>query len=118
MIFQKKGAKGGQERGRGPAAVAEGVFLRGRELRKRAAQGRHLEEGVVTEAPGAALGRHDAALADAADDEAAARQLIDRTTATRNPFDVKYSKVEDADWETCASVLNSVSVKELLSKGW
>ena len=47
-----------------------------------------------------------------------ARQLIDRTTATRNPFDVKYSKVEDADWETCASVLNAVSMKELLSTGW
>ena len=41
----------------------------------------------------------------ALNDEQAARQLIDRTTATRNPFDVKYSKVEDADWETCASVL-------------
>jgi hypothetical protein len=54
----------------------------------------------------------------ALNDEQAARQLIDRTTATRNPFDVKYSKVEDADWETCASVLNSVSMKELLSKGW
>ena len=45
----------------------------------------------------------------ALNDEQAANQLIDRTTATRNPFDVKYSKVEDADWETCASVLNSVS---------
>lgn len=51
-------------------------------------------------------------------DEQAARQLIDRTTATRNPFDVKYSRVEDADWETCTSVLNKVSMKELLSKGW
>ena len=51
-------------------------------------------------------------------DEQAAQQLIDRTTATRNPFDVKYSKVEDADWETCASVLNGVSMKELLSLGW
>lgn len=51
-------------------------------------------------------------------DEQAAQQLIDQTTATRNPFDVKYSKVEDADWETCASVLNSVSMKELLSHGW
>lgn len=50
--------------------------------------------------------------------EQAARQLIDRTTATRNPFDVKYSKVEDADWETCASVLNAVSMRELLSTGW
>ena len=54
----------------------------------------------------------------ALNDEQAARQLIDRTTATRNPFDVKYSKVEDADWETCASVLNAVSMKELLSQAW
>ena len=54
----------------------------------------------------------------ALNDEHAARQLIDRTTATRNPFDVKYSKVEDADWETCTTVLNAVSVKELLSRGW
>jgi len=54
----------------------------------------------------------------ALNDEQAAQQLIDRTTATRNPFDVKYSKVEDADWETCASVLNALSMKELLSRGW
>ncbi len=54
----------------------------------------------------------------ALNDEQAARQLIDRTTATRNPFDVKYSKVEDADWETCGAVLNSVTMKELLSQGW
>ena len=54
----------------------------------------------------------------ALNDQAAANQLIDRTTATRNPFDAKYSKVEDADWETCASVLNGLSVKEMLSQGW
>ena len=54
----------------------------------------------------------------ALNDEQAARQLIDRTAITRNPFDVKYSRVEDADWETCASVLNKVSLRELLSKGW
>ena len=51
-------------------------------------------------------------------EEQEARQLIDRTTATRNPFDVKYSKVEEADWETCSTVLNKVSMRELLSKGW
>lgn len=51
-------------------------------------------------------------------EEQAARQLIDRTTSTRNPFDVKYSKVADDDWETCASVLNPISVKELMSKRW
>lgn len=54
----------------------------------------------------------------ALNDEQAANQLIDRTTATRNPFDAKYSKVEDADWETCSSVLNGLSMREMLSKGW
>ncbi len=50
--------------------------------------------------------------------EQEARQLIDRTTATRNPFDAKYSKVEDADWETCSLVLEPQAVKEQLSRGW
>lgn len=54
----------------------------------------------------------------ALNNEQAANQLIDRTAATRNPFDVKYSKVEDADWETCASVLNPISAKEVLSRSW
>jgi len=54
----------------------------------------------------------------ALNDEQTARRLIDRTTATRNPFDAKYSKVEDADWETCSSVLNKVSLKEILSRSW
>lgn len=54
----------------------------------------------------------------ALNDEAAANQLIDRTTATRNPFDAKYSKVEDEDWETCVSVLNGISMRELLSQSW
>ncbi len=31
---------------------------------------------------------------------------------------MKYSKVEDADWETCASVLNGESVAEMLRLGW
>ena len=54
----------------------------------------------------------------ALNDEEAANQLIDRTTATRNPFDTKYSKVEDADWESCSTVLEPLSVKEKLSVGW
>lgn len=51
-------------------------------------------------------------------DEQSANLLIDRTAATRNPFDVKYSKVEDADWETSPLVLDPISVKEKLSVGW
>jgi hypothetical protein len=38
----------------------------------------------------------------ALNDEAEINELIDQTTATRNPFDKKYSKVEDTAWETCA----------------
>jgi hypothetical protein len=51
-------------------------------------------------------------------DEEAALRLIDRTAATRNPFDAKYSKVEDADWETCALVLDPNAVRLQLSQGW
>jgi PLD-like domain/Helicase conserved C-terminal domain/SNF2-related domain len=54
----------------------------------------------------------------ALDNEEEARKLIDRTTATRNPFDAKYSKVEDADWESCSLVLDPASVRELLKKVW
>jgi len=50
--------------------------------------------------------------------EHAANQLIDRTRATRNPFDVKYSKVDEADWDTCSTVLDPMAVNEQLSKGW
>ncbi len=50
--------------------------------------------------------------------EQEALQLIDRTTATQNPFDAKYSVVEDADWETCALVVDPIAVKEQLSRGW
>lgn len=54
----------------------------------------------------------------ALNDEAAANQMINRTASTRNPFDVKYSRVEDADWEACSSVLNPISVHEILAKHW
>jgi hypothetical protein len=54
----------------------------------------------------------------ALNDEAEIAELIDQTTATRNPFDKKYSKVEDAAWETCATVLNPISVRELMEMGW
>jgi hypothetical protein len=54
----------------------------------------------------------------ALNNEEQARQLIDRTTATRNPFDAKYSKVEDADWETCPLVIDPILVREMLSRSW
>jgi hypothetical protein len=54
----------------------------------------------------------------AQNDEESARQLIERAAHTRNPFDEKYSKVEDADWETCSTVLNPIRVREILSDPW
>ena len=51
-------------------------------------------------------------------DEKEARQLIDRSMAVRNPFDIKYSKVIDIDWNTCPLVLDPLCVKEELQKGW
>ena len=54
----------------------------------------------------------------AENDEAKARELIERAVETRNPFDAKYSKVEDAQWESCSTVLNSFSTGELLRRPW
>lgn len=53
----------------------------------------------------------------ALNDEAKIAELIGQTIATRNPFDKKYSKVEDAAWEKYSSVLNTISVRELLGTG-
>ena len=54
----------------------------------------------------------------ALNDEAEIAELIDQTTATRNHFDRKYSKVVDAAWETCPVVLNPISVREFMEMGW
>lgn len=51
-------------------------------------------------------------------DEGEAKKLIDRAAATRNPFDEKYSRVTDQDWETCTQVLNAISVQELMGMKW
>lgn len=51
-------------------------------------------------------------------DEAKAHELIERTAETQNPFDAKYSKVEDAQWESCTTVLNAFATGELLRKPW
>lgn len=60
----------------------------------------------------------DAWVKGAHNDEAEVAELIDLTTATRNRFDKKCSKVEDPAWKTCALVLNTISVQELMEEGW
>jgi hypothetical protein len=49
----------------------------------------------------------------AVNDEKTASRLIDRTAATRNPFDAKHSRVEDDDWKTGTSVLNKFRMNDL-----
>lgn len=54
----------------------------------------------------------------ALNNEQRARELIDRTSITRNPFDVKYSKVQEVNWESSNLVLDPIAVSELLRNGW
>jgi hypothetical protein len=46
-----------------------------------------------------------------------ARKLIDGVQQV-HPFDGRYAKVENIDWETCAKVLSESEKQKLLSTGW
>ncbi len=46
-----------------------------------------------------------------------ARKLID-SVQPAHPFDEKYNRVEDIDWESCALVLNEEEKKKILAQGW
>lgn len=46
-----------------------------------------------------------------------ARRLIDGVQQV-HPFDDRYAKVENIDWETCAKVLSESEKRRLLSAGW
>lgn len=49
-------------------------------------------------------------------DEGEAKKLIDRAAAARNPFDEKYSRVEDKNWESCTQALNAIRVNALMGR--
>ena len=46
-----------------------------------------------------------------------AKKLID-SVRPAHPFDEKYNRVEDIDWESCAQVLNEEEKKKILAQGW
>ena len=46
-----------------------------------------------------------------------ARRLIDGIKQT-HPFDDRYAKVENLDWESCAKVLSASEMHKALSTGW
>lgn len=54
----------------------------------------------------------------AMDEKAKARNLIDRTQTVQNPFDEKYARVEDSNWEECTSVINPIGIHEVMKTGW
>ena len=50
-------------------------------------------------------------------DEKEARRVID-AIPKRHPFEMRYDKLENVDWESCSRVLDSASRLETLRKGW
>jgi hypothetical protein len=50
-------------------------------------------------------------------DEEDAKRVID-AVPKRHPFEMKYDRIENVDWESCSRVLDSASQLEALRKGW
>ena len=50
-------------------------------------------------------------------EEEEAKRVIDELPE-RHPFEMKYDRIENIDWESCNRVLDSVSQIEALKKGW
>ena len=53
----------------------------------------------------------------ALDDLEEAKKTID-ALPEKHPFEMKYSKVEKIDWESCSQVLDERVKLEALKKGW
>jgi len=50
-------------------------------------------------------------------EEERAKEVIDELPE-RHPFEMKYDRIENIDWESCSRVLDSVSQIEVLIQGW
>jgi hypothetical protein len=50
-------------------------------------------------------------------DEEEAKRVID-AVPKRHPFEMRYDRIENVDWESCSRVLDSASQLEALRKGW
>lgn len=50
-------------------------------------------------------------------DKEEAKKVIDNLPA-RHPFEMKYNKIENIDWESCSDVLNNIERKRVLKDGW
>ena len=59
----------------------------------------------------------DVWVAAALSDEEEAKRIID-AIPKRHPFEMRYDRIENVDWESCSRVLDSASQLEALIKGW
>jgi hypothetical protein len=50
-------------------------------------------------------------------DEQEARRIID-AVPKRHPFEMRYDRIENIDWESCSRVLDAASQMDALMKGW
>jgi hypothetical protein len=50
-------------------------------------------------------------------DEEEAKRVID-AVPKRHPFEMRYDRIENVDWESCSRVLDSASQLEALREGW
>ena len=50
-------------------------------------------------------------------DERKAHEVIDQVPAT-HPFELRYDRIEQVDWESCSTVLHSRTQLEPLLEGW
>ncbi|MBU2054787.1 MAG: DUF5615 family PIN-like protein [Proteobacteria bacterium] len=50
-------------------------------------------------------------------DEEEAKRVID-AVPKRHPFEMRYDRIENVDWESCSRVLDSASQLEALRVGW
>ncbi|MCJ7682831.1 MAG: hypothetical protein MUO68_00905 [Desulfobacteraceae bacterium] len=46
------------------------------------------------------------------------RELTIRAVHPKHPFDEKYNRVADIEWDTCAIVLNADETKKILLEKW
>lgn len=49
--------------------------------------------------------------------EARALQIID-ALPERSPFEIRYDRIEDVDWESCSTVLDSQAQLDMFLEGW
>ncbi len=59
----------------------------------------------------------DAWIAVAVGDQERARKVIDELPNT-HPFELRYTRVDKIDWESCREVLNAAEKQRVLSEGW